>query len=199
VAFQVYDSPMQFSANAMSLPAAVRPANGVHWQPHEGYRVRVFRDRRTGIKLPMLTAAVDKERMFDAFYALIKPLGEEVHCVLESSHGLENDSHRDYRRNHIDAAVLKSYLCDHEEMLVNDGCTGVAVLAAGRPIEVQFDEHKIITVYAPDVSRFRKILKRMGLRKDRELTVVAEAEHLHFSTASYAEEFNQLAMQMGAC
>lgn len=192
--FDIY-SP---SVAPMTLPRAVRPAQGVRWEPHEGYRVRVFRDRRTGMKLPMLTAAIDQDRAFEAFLALIGPLGESVHCVLESSHGSEGDHHRDYRRNHIDTAVLKSYLCEYEDLIVNDGCTGVAVLAAGKPIEVQFDEHKVLTVYAPDLTRFRRLLKRMGVRRDKELTVVAEAEHLHFSTTGYAETFEQLAMQMAA-
>jgi hypothetical protein len=182
---------------SMRLPPAVQPAQGVCWEPHEGYRVRIFRDRRTGIKLPMLTASIGAGRAFDAFYELLKPLGEVVHVVLESSHGCDCDQHRDYRRNNIDAAVLKSHLCDYEELLVNDGCTGVAVLAARKPIEVQFDEHKIITVYAPDVLRFRKILKRMGVRRNKELTVVAEAEHLHFSTDEYADHFQQLATRIG--
>jgi hypothetical protein len=187
-----------FSPIPMTLPRAVRPAHGVHWEPHEGYRVRVFRDRRTGMKLPMLTAAVDRDRAFDTFLSLIDPLGPTVHCVLESSHGSDCDQHRDFRRNHIDAAVLKSYLCEYEDLVMNDGCTGVAVLAVGKPVEVQFDEHKVLTVYAPDVTRFRRILKRLGLRRDKQLTVVAEAEHLHFSTTGYAETFGQLAMQMAA-
>jgi hypothetical protein len=182
----------------MTLPPAVRPAQGVCWEPHEGYRVRIFRDRRTGMKLPMLTAAVDQDRAFDAFLSLIDPLGEFVHCVLESSHGHDGDCHRDVRRNHIDTSVLKSYLCEYEDLITNDGCTGVAVLAVGKPIEVQFDEHKVLTIYAPDVTRFRRVLKRMGLKRDKQLTVVAEAEHLHFSTSNYAETFDRLAMQIAA-
>lgn len=191
-----YD-PLDPSSSAMMLPSAVRPALGVQWEPREGYRVRVFRDRRTGMKLPMLTAAVGAARAFDAFYELIEPLGDDVNVVLESSHGNDCDMHRDFRRNHIDAAVLKSHLCDFEDLLVNDGCTGIAVMATRKPIEVQFDEHKIITVYAPDVKRFRRILKGMGIHRDKELTVVAEAEHLHFSTDNYAESFQQLAMRIG--
>ena len=182
---------------SMQLSPAVRPARGVVWQPSEGYRVRVFKDRRTGIQFPMLTAAVGADRAFDAFYELLAPLGENVSVVLESSHGANSDRHRDFRRNQIDAPVLKSHLCDFEELLVNDGCTGVAVMANRKPIEVQFDEHKTITVYAPDIKRFRRILKKMGLKRNRELIVVAETEHLHYSTDDYADTFKQLATRVG--
>lgn len=191
------DDSFDSTASAMTLPPAVRPAPGVPWQPREGYRVRVFRDRKTGVKLPMLTASVNASRAFDAFYELLAPLGEDLHVVLESSHGLQRDGHRDFRRSHIDACVLKSHFCDFEDLLVNDGCTGVAVMAARKPVEVQFDEHKVLTVYAPDVTRYRRILKRMGVSRDKELTVVAEAEHLHFSSDEYADQFKQFATRVG--
>ena len=83
----------------------------------------------------MLSAAVSAERLFDTFLALLEPLGEVVHVVLESSHGAAIDEHTDLRRDHIDLPVLASHLCDFEELLTHDGCTGVAVMAdrpAGR-------------------------------------------------------------------
>jgi hypothetical protein len=184
--------------NSMTLPKAVKPADGVLWEPYEGYRVRVFRDRRTGVKMPMLTAAVSSDRAFDTFIALTKPLGDVVHTVLESSHNSDTDFHNDFRRSHIDAPVLKSYLYEFEDLIVNDGCTGVAVMSVNKAVEVQFDEHKIITVYAPDTSKFRRILRSMGIQKKKDLTVVAEAEHLHYTTISYAESFRDLAIKIGA-
>ena len=39
------------------------------------------------------------------------------------------DTHLDLRREHIDRPVLASHLCDFEELLTHDGCTGVAVMA----------------------------------------------------------------------
>jgi hypothetical protein len=180
-----------------TLTDAVRPGPGVPVRPREGYRVEVYRDRTAGLRLPMLSAAVSAERVFETFLALIEPVGKVVHAVFESSHGAGADRHRDLRRSHIDLPVLASHFCDFEELLTHDGCTGVAVLAGRRPVEVQFDEHKLFHVYAPDLKPFRRVLKRLGVRRREVLPLISEAEHLHHSTDSYAEEFRQLCLRAG--
>jgi hypothetical protein len=157
----------------------------------------VYRDRRSRLRLPTLTASVSAEKLFDVFLALLEPLGETVHAVLESSHATGSDHHTDLRRNHIDRAVLESHFCDFEELLLNDGCTGVAVMAARRPVEVQFDEHKQFTVYAPDLRPFRLALRGHGVRRRKLLPLLSEAEHLHHSTGEHAEQFRQLALRVG--
>ena len=182
------------------LTDAVRPAVGVPVLPREGYRVEVFRDRASRLRLPMLSAAVSGERLFDVFLDLLKPLGKTVHAVFESSHAAGSAAAAgttDYRRNHIDAPVLASHLCDFEDLLLNDGCTGVAVLSARRPVEVQFDEHKLLTVYAADLRPFRRVLRAYGIRRRESLPLIAEAEHLHHSTAAHADRFEQLCHRVG--
>lgn len=180
-----------------TLTDAVRPALGVPIRPREGYRVEIFRDRSNRFRLPTLAAAVSAERLFDTFLTLLEPLGEVVHVVLESSHGSETDRHRDLRRNHIDRAVLESYLYEFEDLLLNDGCTGIAVLSARRPVEVQFDEHKLLHVYAPALKPFRKGLRDLGVRRRKHLALISEAEHLHHSTDEHADGFRQLCHRVG--
>ena len=180
-----------------ALTEAIRTALSVPVRPREGYRVEVYRDRASRLRLPTLTASVSAEKLFDVFLELLEPLGETVHVVLESSHGSNSDEHTDLRRNHIDRSVLESHFCDFEELLLNDGCTGVAVMAARRPVEVQFDEHKQFTVYAPDLKPFRRVLKRLGVSRREVLPLISEAEHLHHSTDAYAEEFRQLCLRAG--
>src|SRR5262249_7913831 len=130
------------SYGSFTLTDAIRPGAQLPVRPRQGYRVDIFRDRRAKLRLPMLSASVSAEHLFDTFLALLEPLGEEVHVVLESSHGANCDVHTDLRRNHIDRPVLASHFCDFEQLLTHDGCTGVAVLATRMPMEVQFDEHK---------------------------------------------------------
>jgi hypothetical protein len=180
-----------------TLTDAIRPGPDVPVRPREGYRVEVFRDRGAKIRLPMLSASVSAERLFDTFLALLEPIGEVVHVVLESSHGLACDEHADLRRDHIDQPVLASHLCDFEELLTHDGCTGVAVMATEMPVEVQFDEHKLFHIYAPDLKPFRRVLRRMGVLRRRVLPLISEAEHLHHTTEGYADEFRQLALRLG--
>jgi hypothetical protein len=144
----------------------------------------------------MLSAAVSAERIFETFLALISHLGELVHVVLESSHDAENDLHTDLRRDEIDLPVLASHLCDFENLLTHDGCTGIAVMADGLPMEVQFDEHKLFHIYAPSLTPFRRVLHRAGIHRRRLFPLISEAEHLHHTTDEFANEFRQLALRL---
>lgn len=182
---------------AFTLTRAIRPAAGVVRPLCEGYRVQVYRDRQSKLRLPLLTAALSAERLFDAFLALCEPLGDEVHVVLESSHDASKPRHVDFRRDQIDLPVLQSHFCEHEEMLLNDGCTGVAVLSSAAPMEVQFDEHKILCVYALDPKPFRRVLRDLGVPRKSHLPLISEAEHLHHSSPTWQREFDDLCTQLG--
>jgi hypothetical protein len=185
------------SYGGFTLTDAIRPGTGLPIRPRQGYRVEIYRDRKARLRLPMLSAAVSAERLFDTFLALLEPLGEEVHVVLESSHGAATDEHTDFRRSGIDLPVLASHFCDFEELLTHDGCTGVAVLADRVPMEVQFDEHKLFHVYAPNLKPFRRILRAHGVRRRAQLPLISEAEHLHHTTDDFADSFRQLAVRLG--
>lgn len=180
-----------------TLTDAIRPGPDVPVKPREGYRVEVYRDRKAKLRLPMLSAAVSAERVFDTFMALIEPLGDVVHVVLESSHDSGADNHKDLRRNHIDLPVLASHFCEFEDLLTHDGCTGVAVMADNRPMEVQFDEHKLFHVYAPNLKPFRRALRRLGVQRRKVLPLISEAEHLHHTTDDHTDAFRQLCLRIG--
>src|SRR6266480_256261 len=122
------------------LTDAIRPSLDLQVVPREGFRMEVYRDELVGLRVPVLAAAVSREQLFEVFLDLLEPLGEVVDVVLETSHDSDGSNHRDLYREHIDLPVLKSYFCDYEELLLNDGCTGVAVISTRGPMEVQFDE-----------------------------------------------------------
>lgn len=182
----------------LGLTDAVRPNQQVPRVLSEGYRLEKFRDPLSRQRIPMLAAAVSAERLFEVFLDLLAPLGETLNAVLETSHDFTDDFHLDLRRSDIDAPVLSSHLYDFEDLLLNDGCTGIAVLAQDLPIEVQLDEHKLIYVYARDLKPFRRILRAHGIQRDDRMHLIAEAEHIHHSSPDYAEEFRQLACRIGA-
>ena len=147
--------------------------------------------------IPLLIAAASSEILFDLFLDLLKPLGETCDVVLESSHDSRLDCrHIDFRRQRIDAPTLTSHCCDSEDLLCNDGCTGLAVLSALKPMEVQFDDHKLLVVYAADMEPFQRILEAYGIRQDDSLKLVSEGEHLHSSDPRFRAEFNQLACRL---
>jgi hypothetical protein len=198
---RVPDEPLSNCLNirrygTFTLTDAVRPApRGV--VPIQGYRVKVYRDSSLSLRLPMLSAAVSRELLLDAFLALLDPLGDVVNVVLESSHDSGHHRHDDYRRNHIDAPILASYCLDFEDILLDDGCTGIAVLSGRIPMEVQFDEHKLLCVYAPELKPFERILRSFGLRRITDLPLISEGEHLHHSTDEHADRFRELCMTLG--
>ena len=179
------------------LTEAIRPAPDLRVVPREWYRRDIFRDPQLGLEVPVLAAAVSAERLFDVFLDLLEPLGAVVDVVLETSHQSADGGHRDLVREQIDLPVLLSHCYDFEDLLLNDGCTGMAVIAHDQPMEVQFDEHKLLIVYARDLGPFERILRRAGLQRDDTLKLITEAEHLHSSGPRHEETFDQFCCRLG--
>jgi hypothetical protein len=179
------------------LTDAIRPALHVPIRPRQGFRIDTYRDGRNGLNVPVLVAAISREQLFEVFLALLSPLSETVDVILETSHHTEGACHKDLFREHIDLPVLMSYCCDYEDLLLNDGCTGVAVIARGEAMEVQFDEHKLLIVYARDLEPFEQILRDFGISRDDGLRLITEGEHLHSTDRHYIEQFEQLCLRLG--
>jgi hypothetical protein len=179
------------------LTGAIRPAPELLVVPRQGYRRDTYRDDQAEMKIPVLAAAVSAENLFEVFLELLPPLGDVVDVVLETSHDTRDGEHRDLIREEIDLPVLMSHFYDFEDLLLNDGCSGVAVIARGRPIEVQFDEHKLLIVYGADLRPFERVLRRAGVVRDDNLKLITEAEHLHSTDPDHAEAFEQLCCRLG--
>ena len=180
------------------LTEAIRPSLDLQVVPRQGFRLGMYRDARSGLQVPVLAAQVSRERLFDVFFALLEPLGEVVDVVLETSHQSDDNQHRDLFREQIDLSVLRSHFCDCEELLLNDGCTGVAVISTTGPMEVQFDEHKLLVVYAHDLEPFERVLRQEGIARDDHLKLITEGEHLHSTEPHHGQEFTRLCYRLGA-
>jgi hypothetical protein len=178
------------------LTDAVRPSYDLQVVPSSGYRHDVYQDADTGIKIPVLMGAASSEMVLDLFLDLLDPLGNEVDMVLETSHE-RNNGHLDQYRETIDLPVLKSILYDYEELLLNDGCLGIAVLNPRIPFEVQFDEHKLLIVYGKNLSQFEEIFRGYSIERNEDIRFITEAEHVHSSSEEYFEQFQQLRYRLG--
>ena len=165
-----------------TLTDAVRPSYDLKVVPRQGYRHDTYRDEESKASVPVVMAAVSHEILFDVFMDMLEPLGGVVDVVLETSHNRVKNGHVDLYREHIDMPVLKSILWDYEELLLNDGCTGIAVLNPDVPQEVQFDEHKILIVYSEDLG---------------DIKFITEAEHVHSSSGHYSGQFEELKVRLG--
>lgn len=174
------------------LPDAVRPSYDLQVVPTQGYRHDEYRDEQNQATVPVLMAAASRQELFDVFLDLLDPLGFEVDVVLETSHNRDRRGHSDFYREHIDLPVLKSILYDFEDLLVNDGCTGIAVLNPGIPQEIQFDEHKLLIVYGEELAPYEEIFRSRGVGCNDRMKFITEAEHVHSSSDQYAAQFEEL-------
>lgn len=180
-----------------TLTDAVRPSFDLRVVPKQGFRHDVYRDDVSRCSVPVLVASVSAEHLFETFIDLLDPLGQVVDVVLETSHQCSGGAHTDLYREQIDLPILKSFLYDFEEMILNDGCTGIAVLNPSIPFEVQFDEHKMLIVYAEDLTEFEKILIRRGVAPYESLRFLTEAEHVHSTRDEYVRQFRDLQTTLG--
>ncbi len=182
---------------SFELTEAVRPSYDLQVVPCEGFRHDSYHDEENRTNVPVLMGAVSNERLFETFLDLLDPLGNVVDVVLETSHSRDEKGHQDLYREHIDLPVLKSILWEYEELLVNDGCAGVAVLNPGIPQEVQFDEHKLLIVYGSQLKSFEGVFGERRIDCNDEMKFITEAEHVHSSNDRYAREFDELKTRLG--
>jgi hypothetical protein len=179
------------------LSDAVRPSYDLEVVPSCGFRHDTYRDESTRQNVPVLMAAASRERLFETFMELLDPLGPVVDVVLETSHDYSSTGHRDLYREHIDMPILQSILWDFEDLLVNDGCTGIAVLNPSTPQEVQFDEHKLLIVYGKDLRKYERIFAEAEVPCREDMHFITEAEHVHSTNDAYIQQFEELKMRLG--
>ncbi|MFM2217080.1 MAG: hypothetical protein RL240_1398 [Planctomycetota bacterium] len=179
------------------LTDAIRPAYNLEVVPKQGFRHDEYVDPQSGATIPVLLASVSRERLFDLFIDLISCLGETVNVVLETSHHGETGEHDDFVREHIDMPILKSVLYDFEDLLLNDGCTGIAVVNPKRKLEVQFDEHKLLVCYGVPQELFERVLIKYDVYPDDQMRFVTEAEHVHSSSDRFVDFFDTLQTRLG--
>ncbi|MBL9164848.1 MAG: hypothetical protein JNL18_19120 [Planctomycetaceae bacterium] len=182
---------------SFTLSDAVRPSYALEVVPSCGFRHDTYRDEQSNRNVPVLMASASREQLFETFMELLDPLGSVVDVVLETSHDYNSTGHQDLYREHIDMPILQSILWDFEDMLVNDGCTGIAVLNPATPQEVQFDEHKLLIVYGKELRPYEQVLSDWNIPCRDDMRFITEAEHVHSTNDEYIQEFEQLKMRLG--
>lgn len=182
---------------SFTLTDAVRPSYDLQVVPSAGFRHDKYQDPDTGIEIPVVMGAASRESVLDLFFELLDPMGFEVDVVLESSHDSDHGSHNDLIREAIDLPILKSILMDYEDLLLNDGCMGIAVLNPEIPMEVQFDEHKLLIAYGQNLDLIEDTFKDYGVDCEEDIRFITEAEHVHSSSEDFIERFRELKYDLG--
>ncbi|MFK8111564.1 MAG: hypothetical protein AB8B91_05165 [Rubripirellula sp.] len=184
------------SYGVFDLTDAIRPSYDLQIVPRQGFRFDEYVDETNGAKTPVIMASATKHLIMDLFLELIEPLGSVVDVVLETSHRSGSD-HEDLYREHIDMPVLKSVLLEFEDLLLNDGCTGIAVINPTKRQEVQLDEHKLLIMYGEPLAKFESVLIDGDVYPDEDLHFITEAEHVHSSSEKMYDKFNILKNRLG--
>ena len=190
-----------------TLTDAVRPSFDLQIIPEQGYKYDQIKQKttsRTALQrvdsrwlMPMLIVSISHENLFETFLDLLTPLGNTVNVVLEMSHRYSGAHRSCLRREHIDLPVLKSFLYDHEDMLLHDGCTGISVIAPKLGAEVRFDEHKLILIGAKSLLPFERILCRYGIFQNDAMKLLTDAEHIHITRDDYYRQLKMLQRSLG--
>jgi hypothetical protein len=182
------------------LTPAIRPSVDLQIVPRQGFRVESYRDPGSGIEIPMIAASVSEEILFDVFVDLLDTMSGTVDVVIESHHERRcpGDLSENYLREHIDLPVLQSYLHDFRDVILGDGCLGVAVVDPTGPSEVQFDDHKVLIVYSRKLRDFVEVFERYDVPRDNTLKLISEAEHLHSTRPNYQERVEALRVSLSA-
>ncbi len=181
---------------AFDLTDAVRPSYDLQIVPCQGFRHDEYVDESGGSRTPVIMASATRHQIMDLFLDLLDPLGNVVDVVLETSHQCAG-SHQDLYREHIDMPVLKSTLLDHEDLLLNDGCTGIAVINPRKRQEVQLDEHKLLIMYGSPLDQFEGLLIEADVYPQKGMRFITEAEHVHSSSERFFDDFNILKNRLG--
>jgi len=181
------------------LTEAIRPSYDLKIVPSEGYRYDYWIDEDDWEeKIPVIVASVTRARLFAVFLDLLDSLGTPVvDAVLETSHKSHAKHHVDHYRESIDLPVLKSILHEYEDLLCNDGCTGIAVLRPQNSVEIQFDEHKLLYVYADRFGPFEQILEEHRVWYRNKMQCITGTEHIHSSSDTYQGTFGKLQTRLG--
>ncbi len=174
------------------LTDAIRPSYDLQIVPREGWRQDVHSDG-----IPVLLAACTRQKLFGVFMELVGTMGPYVDTVLETSHMTSDGEHRDLYREGIDLPVLQSLLWEYEDLLMNDGWTGIAVLEPDVRREIQLNEHKLLVAYGNDLSAEKDVLRNAGIAQNQHIKFITENEHIHSSSETYQRLCNALRCQLG--
>lgn len=175
---------------SFELTGAVFPAYDLSVKPEEGYRFQ------SDGGISFIVAAVSAPRLLETFYRLIEvplasmPYDADLNLLLKTSFG--DGTVGRYLAEDIDPQMLKARLSDYTELLLEDGCSGISLRLSNGSWILDFEEHKLLLVIGDFLDESVEVLESLGVRMKEDLQTVADAEHIHSSKHSFAEQFERL-------
>ena len=188
------------SIEGLEMTGAAFPSEKSSVKIEPGYRVEVAKNF---YQVPLrITANVHRSLIIDVLEDLIDQLGNDLEVILETSHDSPVGGHEDlYVPYCLEPIVVKSSLRQYEDLLLNDGGTGIAILNSSTGFEVQLNEDKKIVVYVvnrKDLEKVQRILESYGILQRPMLVAVGEVDHYRNLDPAYADQFIEFANNIGA-
>ena len=144
-----------------------------------------------------IRAAVSLELLLEVFYDLVGLLSMEVDIAVATSHTREDDDQDGFLRENIDRPVFLSTIQDFEDVLLNDGCTGVIAYDEANDLEVQLEEHKLIFIFGTNIDEFTDTLIEHGIYENDNLGFICDGDHIHSTTGRYVARTEELKTSLG--
>ena len=187
-----------------------------------GFQRATYFDEVSG-RLQVVIVSQTKEHLFELFTSLIEELlriekikRAGLKAVFESRHipddvtgfgkkyGCSDNSpyYADFLTRKIDPITFLSTLYDFEELITNDGFTGVSILSDLAFSELRLDVHKAIlffSKYPKLVGKIITFLTKSGVHElPTNVNTIAEKPHVHIGHSTYNAEFERLITLTGA-
>lgn len=157
----------------------------------EGFCKGTYEDEEEKICMPMLTAAVSREKILPLFQELLEPLGKEVSVYLERKDCDGNVLER-YIQEEAEHVIVESWLWDFEELFQDDGKLFLAVVDVRQALEVHLDQHKLIHAFGKKRRMFQKIMKRSEIPFRQGVQSIDQIHHDHWSNDDLLRQFDRL-------
>jgi len=118
--------------------------------------------------------------------AALDLMPERCHAVLElrrSDEALESDPAGPSQDRWVsplaDRSAVAAVLSRWKFQILHDGMAGFGFYDPGSPLEVFLDDHKLVSVFAPDLEPFEGLLASMGVPHRERLETALDHEHEH--------------------
>jgi hypothetical protein len=73
---------------------------------------------------------------------------------------------------------------EHGAALVHDGTVGFGAYDPDSPLEVFLDDHKLLSLFAPETEPFESLLRRHGVEEGRSFPTLLDTDHHHLALAA---------------
>ncbi len=183
-----------------TLTNAVIPSYNLEVMPKSGFRRGFFRE----VSVSFILISASKESLFDLFIEIARLMSSScVDVFIKNTYRTRRIHLKKYRESsvkEVDLFVVLSRLYDFEELLVDDGCTGIAIVNQETGLELQFDEDKILTVCNWQIIKedLLAILEKSQITEDPQMKFIFEAEHRHSTSLAFLRQFNRLKIRLSA-